>query len=109
MSFLCFLDGVLSFSVSVLWSVFVVVTGGHCWTMLTGNVNHLGSFTVLTVNSVSAHGALHADTLICSLLGSFSFFSLCTVLEQRTVKPVERQSFSSLLGSNLLGNLFRDC
>ena len=36
--FLCFRDGFLSFSVSVLWSVFVVGTGGHCWTMLTGNV-----------------------------------------------------------------------
>ena len=26
------------------------------------------------MNSVSAHGGLHADTLICSLLGSFSCF-----------------------------------
>ena len=54
---------------------------------------HLGSFTVLTVMLVSAHGGLHADTLICSYLEFFVFQSYARFLELRNVKPVERQIF----------------
>ena len=83
------------------------------WTVLTGNVI-ISDLQFLDCDSVSAHGGLHADTLICSLLGSFSCFQFMHGFGQRTVKPVERQSFSSLLVSRfvrksvsrLLGNLF---
>ena len=76
------------------------------------------------MNSVSAHGGLHADTLICSLLGSFSCFQFMHGFGTTNCKTsgtpeffkfvrfaFVRQSVSHLLGnfSHLLGNLFRIC
>ena len=60
--------------------------------MLTGSVIISELFTVWTVtkDNWTDHPSCQA---CCSLFGSFSFFSLCTVLELRTVKPVERQIF----------------
>ena len=57
--------------------------------MLTGNVIISDFLNVLTVNSVSAHGGLHADTLSCSL-GSFFFvvfqFMHKTLLKRRVTE-----------------------
>ena len=61
------------------------------WTVLIGNVT-ISDLHFLDLISVSAHGAQHADTLSCSF-ESFSFQFLCTVLEPRNVKSVERQIF----------------
>ena len=66
------------------------------------------------MNSVSAHGAQHADTLICSLLGSFSCFQFmhgfgttnCKTSGMPEFFEFVRFEFVRQSVLRLLGNLF---
>ena len=78
------------------------------WTVLTGNVI-ISDLQFLDCDSVSAHGGLHADTLICSLLGSFSCFQFRHGFVTTNCKTSGTPEFFEFVRkpvSSLLGNLF---